>query len=99
MTFGIWRRARGSYILRSMGHPLLDGRFLRLAAIALSLLSVSRVLSGADSEEASRPEFVAWLGAYGAYVVALWLSFSPARQWQSMRARLGLLAVKASPPS
>jgi len=81
-----------------MGHPLLDGRFLRLAAIALSLLSVSRVLSGADGEEASRPEFYGWLAAYAAYVVALWLSFSPARQWQSMRARLGLLTIQGVAP-
>ena len=79
-----------------MGHPLLDGRVLRLAAIALSLLSVSRVVAGAPGHLDAT--FAGWVVAYGVYVVALWLSFSPARAWQSPRARVGLLAVQGVAP-
>lgn len=79
-----------------MGHPLLDGRFLRLAAIALSVLAVSGAVSGMPSL-ASRL-FVAWSAAYAVYVAALWLSFSPKRAWQATRTRVGLLAIQTLAP-
>src|SRR5512140_365447 len=79
-----------------MGHPLLEGRVLRLAAIAVSLLAVSRVLVTIPGHFG--PVAVAWLAAYGVYVAALWLSFSPGRTWQTPRARVGLLAIQGVAP-
>ncbi len=79
-----------------MGHPLLEGRILRLAAIAVSLLAVSGVLTSIPGHLG--PLSAAWLGAYAVYVGALWLSFSSARAWQTPKARVSLLAIQGVAP-
>jgi signal transduction histidine kinase len=79
--------------------PLLHARFLRLAAICVSLLATSHVLaSGCEDPLNQSPRFFAWLAAYLAYVVALWLSFGDAPSAQSPPGKLALLVVQSVTP-
>jgi signal transduction histidine kinase len=79
--------------------PLLHARFLRLVAIAVSVLATSNVLGDAIQMPSHIDlRFLAWLGAYLAYVIALWLSFGDAPSAQSPRRKLALLAVQGVAP-
>jgi signal transduction histidine kinase len=79
--------------------PLLHARFLRLAAICVSVMATSHVLLSALEDPLHQERrFFLWLVAYLAYVVALWLSFGDAPSAQAPRRKLALLGVQAIAP-
>jgi signal transduction histidine kinase len=78
--------------------PLLHARFLRLAAIAVSILATAPVFGNACEHRHFNLRFFAWLGAYLAYMVALWFSFADGPSSHVPRRKLGLLVVQSLAP-
>jgi signal transduction histidine kinase len=83
-----------------MESPLLHGRGLRVAALAISLvIAVLPVFRDVSTPAVLlEPHVLAWMGAYLAYAVALWLAFSTSPRWQSRGVKIALLAVQGIAP-